>query len=121
MLDEATKGRLRQQLEEQRQQLTAELEDQRREVKEMTADEAEENPMSNHYDDLGTDLEEIGRIRAMQENAQILLDDVERALKRMDEGTYGISEVSGKDIPLERLEAIPYATRLVEEEAAAEA
>jgi RNA polymerase-binding protein DksA len=41
---------------------------------------------------------------------------IERALERVEEGTYGTSEVSGKPIPLERLEAVPYATTLVDEQ-----
>ena len=40
---------------------------------------------------------------------------VKRALDRIEQGTYGISEVSGKPIPIERLEALPYATTLVDE------
>lgn len=43
------------------------------------------------------------------------LAQVKRALSRIDEGTYGVSEVSGKAIPIERLEAVPYATTLVDE------
>jgi RNA polymerase-binding transcription factor len=43
------------------------------------------------------------------------LAQVNRALARIDEGTYGVSEVSGKPIPIERLEAVPYATTLVDE------
>jgi len=45
-----------------------------------------------------------------------ILGRIERALQRLDEGTYGISEVSGKPIPLERLEVLPWATTLVDEE-----
>lgn len=44
------------------------------------------------------------------------LAQIDRALARIDEGTYGVSEVSGKPIPIERLEAVPYATTLVDEE-----
>ena len=40
---------------------------------------------------------------------------VNRALERIEQGTYGLSEVSGKPIPIERLEALPYATTLVGE------
>ena len=40
---------------------------------------------------------------------------VEHALDRVKAGTYGYSEVSGKPIPVERLEAIPTATTLVDE------
>ena len=42
---------------------------------------------------------------------------VERAEARLAEGTYGISVVSGKPIPDERLEAVPTADRLVDEQA----
>ena len=44
------------------------------------------------------------------------LEQVDRALARIDAGTYGVSEVSGKAIPLERLEAVPYAATLVDEQ-----
>ena len=45
------------------------------------------------------------------------LEQVKKALARIDAGTYGVSEVSGKPIPLARLEAVPSATTLVNEEA----
>jgi RNA polymerase-binding transcription factor DksA len=44
------------------------------------------------------------------------LERVKNALSRIDSGTYGLSEVSGKPIPLDRLEAVPSATTLVSEE-----
>lgn len=37
------------------------------------------------------------------------LAQVERALKKMDDGTYGFSDASGDPIPIERLEAFPEA------------
>jgi DnaK suppressor protein len=40
---------------------------------------------------------------------------VERALARIEDGTYGLSTVSGKPIPIERLRAMPTATKLVGE------
>src|SRR5467141_1077365 len=43
------------------------------------------------------------------------LAQIQRALGRIDDGTYGVSEFSGKPIPKGRLEAVPYATTLVEE------
>ena len=46
------------------------------------------------------------------------LQQVKKALARIDAGTYGVSEVSGKQIPLARLEAVPSATTLVNEESA---
>jgi DnaK suppressor protein len=44
------------------------------------------------------------------------LSAIERAEARLADGTYGISVVSGKPIPDERLEAVPAADRLVDEE-----
>ena len=46
------------------------------------------------------------------------LEQVKKALARIDAGTYGLSEVSGKPIPLDRLEAVPSATTLINEESA---
>ena len=51
------------------------------------------------------------------EDLRAQLAAVERAEKRLDEGTYGVSVESGEPIPDERLEAIPTAERTVEEEA----
>ncbi len=48
-----------------------------------------------------------------------LLTDVNRALAKLEDGRYGqygISEDSGAPIPLERLEALPWARRTAEEE-----
>lgn len=44
------------------------------------------------------------------------LAQIGKALARLDAGTYGLSEVSGKPIPLARLEAVPSATTLANEE-----
>ncbi|WP_164667834.1 TraR/DksA family transcriptional regulator [Virgibacillus doumboii] len=44
------------------------------------------------------------------------LHEVNEALKRMEKGTYGICVDTGKEIPLERLKAVPYAKRTVEAE-----
>ena len=44
------------------------------------------------------------------------LAQIDRALERIEAGTYGVSEVSGKPIPMDRLEAVPYATTLVDED-----
>lgn len=46
------------------------------------------------------------------------LAQVKKALARIDAGTYGVSQVSGKPIPIDRLEAVPSATTLVNEESA---
>jgi DnaK suppressor protein len=44
------------------------------------------------------------------------LQRIDRALKKIDEGTYGLSDQSGKPIPRERLEALPEALCTLSEE-----
>ena len=43
----------------------------------------------------------------------VILRQIERALEKIDENTYGICDISGEEIPLPRLEAVPYATMTV--------
>jgi RNA polymerase-binding transcription factor DksA len=52
---------------------------------------------------------------ALSTQARQLIADIDAALARVNDGTYGYSLVSGKPIPKERLRAIPWATELVEE------
>jgi DnaK suppressor protein len=46
------------------------------------------------------------------------LGHIERALQKIDEGTYGVSDASGKPIPVERLNAVPEAIYTLEEQRA---
>lgn len=48
------------------------------------------------------------------------LDRVNRALEKIEAGTYGLSDVSGLPIPRERLEAVPEAICTLAEESAVE-
>jgi len=52
---------------------------------------------------------------ALSAQARQTIADIDAALTRMNAGTYGYSVTSGRPIPRERLEAIPWATVLVEE------
>jgi DnaK suppressor protein len=47
------------------------------------------------------------------ERAREALEETVAALRRLDDGTYGICESCGRSIPFERLEAIPEARRCV--------
>jgi RNA polymerase-binding transcription factor len=67
-------------------------------------------------DDAGR-LEEDEIDDALAEGLRDELAAVERAERRLEEGTYGLSVESGEPIPDERLEAIPIAERTAEEEA----
>ena len=76
--------------------------------------EAEDNA------DAALALTEEGEDDALAESLRDRLDVIERALHRLDEGTYGRSIRSGEPIPDERLEADPAAELTVEEARAAE-
>jgi len=50
------------------------------------------------------------------EQTERRLGEVDRALQKIEEGTYGLSDESGEAIPRGRLEAVPEAARTVEEQ-----
>ena len=52
---------------------------------------------------------------ALPAQARQTVAEIDAALARIGDGTYGLSVISGRPIPKERLRAIPWATELVEE------
>lgn len=64
-----------------------------------------------HQADMGTETFEREKDLSILEQVEAELADVEHALRRLDDGTYGTCEACGRPIPDERLEAMP-ATRL---------
>ena len=69
---------------------------------------------SQHQADEGTDGFTKVISLELSNKEQILLKQVERALEKIDEETYGVCDITGDKIPLKRLEAIPYATMTVQ-------
>ena len=59
-------------------------------------------------------IEDHDRISMADHNLE-LLEEVDHALSRLDDGTYGLSEASGRPIPFERLRAVPWARYGAEE------
>ena len=59
--------------------------------------------------DLGTDNYEREFALELMESQRTLIVEIDKALNRIDSGTYGICEGSGKPIPKARLAAIPWA------------
>ncbi|WAA11025.1 TraR/DksA C4-type zinc finger protein [Fervidibacillus albus] len=64
----------------------------------------------NHPADEGTELFEREKDFALLEHEQNYLKDVQRALAAIDHGSYGVCDVCGQPIPMERLIAIPTTT-----------
>jgi RNA polymerase-binding protein DksA len=56
----------------------------------------------------------------LEENADHLLGEIDAALARMEEGTYGLCTKCGRPIATERLEAVPYATLCIDDKRALE-
>ncbi len=75
------------------------------ELREQSKGDLLDAALDSAQDELSSQLAEV----QSRELAQI-----ERALERMKNGTYGICEVTGKPIPLARLQALPYATTCIE-------
>ena len=96
-------------LEEMRVQVLRAIEGSKKEV--TAPDEAK--GYSQHSADEGTD-DFVKNINLKVTNEEFgLLRQIDRALEKIGEETYGICDVSQEEIPMKRLEAIPYATMTV--------
>jgi DnaK suppressor protein len=71
--------------------------------------EASEGPQA--FEDVAVDFLETQQEQSILVNQQALLTEVEDALKRIEDGTYGKCVNCGRPIPEKRLEAIPWAAR----------
>ena len=76
-----------------------------------TPDEA--TGYSQHQADQGTDDFDRTINMELSEREYGMLRQIDRALEKIDDGTYGVCDISGEDIPIARLEAVPYATMTV--------
>ena len=69
---------------------------------------------SSDADEIASELADRDRDEAGDEAAAGTLRQVDAALERIENGTYGICAVTGKPIPEERLEALPWTDVTVE-------
>ena len=61
-----------------------------------------------HLADLGTDNYELENTLGLVGSERVILAEIEQALARIENGTYGICEGDGQSIPRARLRAIPW-------------
>lgn len=109
------------------QRMKKRLEDKQAELQEQLRSLTEAHPTpvdpieisegSQDFEDTAVDFLETQKEQSIQVNEQALLTEVQRALKRIDEGTYGYCTTCGKPIEEKRLEAIPWASRCLKDEA----
>ena len=78
------------------------------------AEGSEASAFGMHQADAGSDAYDRDFALSLLSQEQDALYEIDEALKRIDLGTYGICEMSGKAIPRRRLEAIPFARFTVE-------
>jgi DnaK suppressor protein len=82
-------------------------------TKEVVTQPDESKGYSQHSADEGTD-DFVRNINLEVTNKEFgLLRQIDRALEKIEEGTYGICDISNEEIPIKRLEAVPYATMTV--------
>jgi DnaK suppressor protein len=105
--------RARELLERERARVQRELDD----LRATHGGDGELSTVDQHTADAGTELFEEERDQSLINRLQYELGAIERALKRVEEGTYGVSVESGEPIPDARLEVVPWAERTVEEQA----
>jgi RNA polymerase-binding transcription factor len=101
---------LRTQLTEEQEELAAQLTSIEEET--FSATQSEMNGdvgLDDEVADAGTSTFEREKDLSIENNVRDLLQKIERALERIDVGTYGVCERCGKPIPKTRIKALPYA------------
>ena len=102
---------LRVRLEQDRASLQAEIDDLQTEfVNAENNYDPEFSGYGNHMAETGTEIFDQERGVAIQQSLKAQLAEVEHALAKFEDGTYGICENCGKPISFERLQAWPQAT-----------
>jgi RNA polymerase-binding protein DksA len=75
----------------------------------------------NHLADTATETYQRELDEGLEEDARNMLAEIDAALARIDDGTYGRCEVCGREIPGERLEAVPWARLCIDDQRKQEA
>ncbi len=117
-LAKSTVDRFKKRLVEERERLQEVVEEYEREleVARMTESSSDRSPEPGNAEASSMKLEYAKEL-SIEQNTLDLIGKVDHALKRIDAGEYGICEVCGKAIPIERLDVLPYSTLCVEDAA----
>jgi RNA polymerase-binding transcription factor DksA len=106
---------LRKRLEARQLEIEGDMSYMAAEMRSIGVDQDEQNgSLGNHIADDGSNVAEAERIVTVSEDLQQILVQVNGALERMNEGTYGVCQRCGKRIGEERLEAFPYVAYCIE-------
>lgn len=102
----------REKLLDLRDHLRTDMDDRIREVPEIMKAPGEVSDLPTHGAD--HDVEGLAEEVAVGQTQEAMLQDVEEALDRIDDGTYGKCQQCGKTISQQRLNAIPYTPYCIE-------
>jgi len=80
----------------------------------LAEDAGEETAYDNHLADTATETYDRELDYTLEENSGHVLTEIDAALKRIEEGTYGICTNCDKPIAVGRLEALPWATLCID-------
>lgn len=72
------------------------------------ADDADYSSVDHHMGDVGSDVEEQELSYQLKERTQKFIQEINDALERIQNGTYGICQATGKVISKGRLDAVPH-------------
>jgi len=81
---------------------------------------SEPSSYNQHQADIATETFDREKDLTILDSVEGELADVEHALQRLDQGTYGTCEACGKAIPDDRLEALPATRFCLDDQAVAE-
>lgn len=94
---------------ERRETIETELAQLDGELKELGDEQGTEGgSLGNHLAEDGSSMQEQERIIRVSGDMRAVLDQVNQAMQRIEDGTYGTCERCGKPINPERLEYFPY-------------
>jgi RNA polymerase-binding protein DksA len=107
---------LRQRMLEERRRVVDAIDNIHAENPGSIGDETEETTFQdNHPGDIATATFDREMASTPEDNSTHVLAEIDAALKRIDEGTFGVCTRCGQPIDAERLEALPWATLCIED------
>lgn len=117
MISEQLSNELHGQLLKERDRLRTEIDNLQEGISADTFDEEGQDAVDQHPADEGSEMFEREKNLTVRATLQRQLDEVNIALQKFDNGTYGVCETCGKPIDERRLRAFPAATHDVEHQA----
>lgn len=105
---------LKQRLLQERRRLEVEVCDLDADLSESLEDSSGESPYDQHMAETAAATLDREIDLSLEENTLATIAQIDRALAKLENGSYGLCDQCGKPIAEERLEAVPFATLCIE-------